>query len=165
MIEEEIWHEVIDFPLYMVSNLGKIMRISNSKIRQIAINARGFPIVVLFGRGGGESKTRYLRQVNQLVAEAFLPSATFHDETSVWHLDGDLTNCRADNLRWDTRARVIEWNEMNRSREPKYNTRPVENTRTGKVYEDAFACAMDEGRLESEILVRANQDSPRYRWI
>jgi hypothetical protein len=165
MLEDEVWHVIHEFPSYMISNYGRVKKTDSVNARQIAVNERGFPIIVLFGKGGGESKTRYLRQINKLVAEAFLELPAYPDETSVWHIDGNLENCRADNLKWETRSRVLEWNEMNRKKDPQYNTGPVRNTRTGKEYENAFECAMDEGRIESDIVIRADKGSPRYEWI
>lgn len=161
MFENEQWRVIADFPHYHISNYGRVKKHDSEKARRISINDRGFPIITLYG---ADSKTRYLRQINKLVADAFLHPPKFDDETAVWHLDGDLTNCRAENLRWDTRSRVLEWNEMNRTGRAKFDTPPVYNTRTGETYEDAFACAMAEGRLESEILMRCEKGSPRYKY-
>lgn len=162
MFENEIWREIKDFPHYHVSNYGRVKRYDSEKARQVSVNDRGFPIIVLYG---ADSKTRYLRQVNKLVADAFLSPAMYIDETAVWHIDGDLANCKAENLRWDTRSRVLEWNEMNRTKTPKFDTPKVHNTRTGETYENAFDCAIHEGRLETEILVRCEKGSPRYQYI
>ena len=117
-----------------------------------------------------------MRQVNTLVAKAFVPKPVYEEDNrpnnSVWHIDGDLANCSADNLRWDTRARVLEWNEMHRSGEPAFNTPAVRNNRTGKEYENAYECAMDEGEVESKIVWRIERqagtmydDRARYRYI
>lgn len=165
MFEGETWRLVEEFPSYYVSNYGRIKHIHRDQARKVDLNAAGFPIVVLFGKNGGESKSRYVRQINQLVATAFLLPAVYSDATSVWHIDGDLQNCKADNLRWDTRSRVLEWNEMHRTKQPRFDTYSVLNTRTGMQYADAFECAMDEGRLESEIVIRAEKGSPRYQYV
>lgn len=165
MFEDEKWHIIHEFPQYMVSDYGRIKKVDSVNPRKLTVNAKGFPIIVLFGKGGGESKTRYLRQINKLVAEAFLELPAYNDETYVWHKDGNLENCEASNLKWETRSRVLEWNEMHRTKEPQYNTGPVRNTRTGKEYDNAFECAMDEGRIESDIVIRADKGNPRYEWI
>lgn len=162
MFENEQWREIRDFPHYHVSNYGRVKHVDRVEARKISINDRGFPIIVLYGADG---KTRYLRQINQLVADAFLSPATFNDETSVWHVDGDVTNCRAENLKWETRSRVLEWNEMHRTGRSQYNSGPVRNTRTGKEYADVYECAMDEGRTEGDIFHRADRGNPRYEWI
>ncbi len=162
---EEEWAELEEFPNYVISTQGRIRHKDREHCRQISVNENGFPIVVLFGRFGGESKTRYLRQVNKLVADTFLERSVLDDCTSVWHIDGDLMNCDASNLKWDTRGRVLEWNEMHRSRTPRYDTPSVHNVYTGRVYDNAFECAMDEGRLESDIVWRAERGSPRYQYV
>lgn len=162
MFEDEKWHIIHEFPQYMISDCGRVKHVDRIEARKVSINDRGFPIIVLFGK---DSKTRYLRQINKLVAEAFLEPPAYPDENYVWHKDGNLENCRAENLKWETRSRVLEWNEMHRTKEPQYNTGPVRNTRTGLEYENAFECAMDEGRIESDIVIRADKGNPRYEWI
>lgn len=169
MFENEDWRATVEFPHYFVSNYGRVKRVDSVSARKISINDRGFPVVTLYG---ADSKTRYQRQINVLVAEAFLPPPQYDNETAVWHYDGDLTNCHVDNLKWDTRSRVLEWNEMHRSREPRIATPQVKNNRTGEVYANAFECAMAEGLLESAVVWRVEKqarhmedDTARYRYV
>lgn len=169
MFENEEWEVVEDLPHYMVSNYGRVKHVERVEARSITINDKGYPVVTLYGR---DSKTRYLRQINQLVAKAFLPPARFDDETSVWHIDGDMLNCRSDNLMWETRARVLEWNEMHRQGRPRYNTPRVRNNRTGREYENAYECGIAENMLESAVIWRIERqarhehdDNARYRYI
>lgn len=169
MFQNEIWHEIDEFPHYHVSNYGRIKHVNRDEARKITVNERGFPVVLLSSK---TSPSRYLRQVNMLVAKAFLPPPQFKDETAIWHIDGDLTNCRAENLRWEMRSRVLEWNEMHRTGTPKYTTPRVRNNRTGRVYANAFECAMEEGIIESAIVFRIERqarhtedDEARYRYL
>ena len=167
MFENEEWREIEEFPHYSISNYGRVKHENRIEARKITVNDRGFPIVTLFGR---DSKTRYLRQINKLVAQAFLPPPLYNDMTQVWHIDGDLANCRVENLKWDTRPRVLEWNEMHRTLSPKLKTPMVKNNRTGKVYENAFACGMDEGHLETTIVWKVerqaqNVEDPNARYM
>lgn len=169
MFENEIWHEIEEFPHYHVSNYGRIKHVDRNDARKVTVNERGFPVVLLSSKN---SPTRYLRQVNKLVAQAFLPPPQFDDETAVWHIDGDLRNCRAENLRWEMRSRVLEWNEMHRTGQPKFRTPKVKNNRTGEVYENAYECAMAEGMLESAVVWRVERqarhiedDNARYRYV
>lgn len=169
MFENEEWRPIEDLPHYLISNYGRVKRDGNIEARKVSVNDRGFPVVTLYGR---DSKTRNLRQINKLVAQAFLEPPIFADETAVWHIDGDLSNCRVDNLRWDTRSRVLEWNEMHRTQTPKLKTPKVKNNRTGKIYENAFECGMDEGFLETTIVWKVERqarnvedDNARYRYI
>lgn len=169
MFENEEWKPIDELPHYLISNLGRVRLADSTTVRKIAINDRGFPIVVMYGR---DSKTRYMRQINKLVADAFLRPPRFHNEIAVWHKDGDLLNCRADNLMWDTRSRVLEWNEMNRRKRPKYVTPRVRNNRTGIDYDSAYHAAMADGLLETEVLWRIEKqamspydDNARYRYL
>lgn len=170
MFENEEWALIEGFENYEISNHGRVRRVGSDRTRKISLNNMGVPVLVLYREN---DPSRYLRQVNKLVATTFLPPPTFQDETSVWHIDGDLTNCRASNLKWDTRARVLEWNAQNRHQRPQHHTPRVKNNRTGVIYENAFDCAMSEGKLEGDVIKRVEQggiyspydDSARYRYI
>jgi len=161
MFEDEQWAEVAGLEHYLISTHGRVKREGAIEARKVSLSDRGTPIITLYGKDG---KTRNLRQINQLVANAFLPPSHFDKETYVWHKDGDLTNCHVDNLRWDTKTRVREWNEMHRTMEPRLNTPPVVNLRTNAVYENAWACGMAEGELESTIVWKVERGSPRYAY-
>jgi hypothetical protein len=169
MFENEEWRPISDFPHYSISNYGRVKHKDRNYARKITINERGFPVVLL---SSATSPTRYLRQVNVLVARAFLPRALYDDATAIWHKDGDLSNCHVDNLMWDRRDRVLEWNDMHRRGEPQFRTPAVKNNRTGEIYKDAYDCAMQEGVLESSIVWRIEEqssslydESARYRYV
>ena len=149
MSDFEEWAPVEDFELYLVSSRGHIRHTSRDVNRTIRTNAKGFPTIALYREGEG---ARYLRQINVLVARAFLGPPEDPSLNSIWHIDGDLTNCHVANLRWDTRSRVLEWNEMHRTGEPKYKTPKVKDNQTGRVYNDVFDCAINVGEVESKIL-------------
>lgn len=160
MIHEEQWAVIEEFPDYQVSNLGRIIKSSHpNRVRKLGINHKGFPTVVLFN--SNHPGSRYLRHVNQLVARAFLgPPPARHD--AVWHIDGDLENCFADNLRWDMRSRVLEWNDMQRNGEPRYKTPKVMVNATGKIYDNAFECGMGESEIETAIVTHIENYPPQY---
>ena len=151
MFENEEWAEVAEFPQYMISTHGRIKHKDRNNARQVSINNRGFPVVSL----RKENSISYLRQINQLVAAAFLPRPGYN-ETSVIHIDGDLQNCHYTNLRWATRSEAIEWNRMRRAKvngsRPKFKTPPVRNNWTGAEYDNAYECAIAEGKLESDLV-------------
>jgi hypothetical protein len=166
---EELWETIYGFPQYEVSSHGRIKHKDRDQPRKLGVNQKGFPVVLLSMR---TSSARYLRQVNRLVAEAFLRPPLFDDMTAVWHRDGDLENCYVENLMWDRRDRVIEWNRMHRTGKPYYITPHVKNNRTGELYRDAYDCAMQEGELESTIMKKIENnpagiydDHARYRYV
>lgn len=156
MFEGERWKPIDEFPHYLISDHGRVKRDGAVSARKVSLNDRGFPVITLYGQ---DSKTRYLRQINKLVAEAFLPQSIYQDETAIWHIDGDLNNCRADNLRWALRSQVLEWNEMHRDRRPKFHTPQVRNNETGYIYDNAYECGMAEGELESKIVWRIEKQA------
>lgn len=162
MFENEEWRPIERHPHYSISNYGRIFSQKKNLIRKVSINYKGFPVVTLYA---DDNKTRYLCHINKLVADAFLPPPQFGDETHVWHIDGDITNCRADNLKWETRSRVQAWNEMHRDRSPKYNTAPVLCHKTGLVYSNAYECGMDVGNVESAIVALCESGNPIYEYV
>jgi hypothetical protein len=169
MFENEEWQVIEELPHYMISSHGRVKHIDRIEARTVQVNERGFPVILLSSRN---TATRYMRQINHLVAKAFLAPPLYSDCTAVWHKDGDLQNCHYSNLRWETRSHVLEWNEMHRSGRPLSNTPPVKNNRTGEIYKDAYDCAMAEGVLESYIRDRVEKqgsslydDNARYRYV
>lgn len=177
MFEFETWRPIVGFPKYTVSTHGRIKHIDRIEPRTLSVSEKGFPVVVLFK---ADAKTRYVRHVNQLVAEAFVPLNTVYDpsivgiadQNHVLHRDGNLRNCHYENLLWAHRTAVNEWNRMHRERTPAYKTPKVKNNRTGEIYTNAYECAMAEGELESKIMWRiekqadsVNDDEARYRYV
>lgn len=169
MFENEEWREIDEFPHYLISNYGRVKHVDRVQARKVTINERGFAVILL---SSASSPTRYQRQINQLVARAFLPTPALEEDNAIWHVDGNLANCRAENLRWDSRPRVLEWNEMHRRRGPKIRTPRVKNNRTGAIYENAWACAVAESEIESGIVWRIERqarsiedDNARYRYL
>lgn len=157
---EEIWRPVDGFPDYQVSSYGNIVHVERPNlIRKTTLNHQGFPNLVLFNKE--HPGARYLRQVNKLVATAFLgrPPAKMD---AVWHINGDLQDCHADNLKWDMRARVMEWNEMHREGEPKFRTPQVMINETGRIYNNAFEVALAVGDIETAVVGHIERYPPQY---
>lgn len=162
MLENELWASIDGFSSYEISNHGRVRHIDRlDTIKKISVNYLGMPVVVLFS---GEGSVRYLRQINKLVATAFIDPvdpewADAPDRIYVWHIDGDLLNCRANNLRWDTKTRVSEWNRMHRLGVPQFRTPMVKNNATNEIYGNAYECAKAEGFLESHIIWKIERQS------
>lgn len=169
MIQEEIWRPVDGFPDYQVSNLGRVIHLERpNTTRKTSVNHQGFPTLVLFHKD--HAGARYLRQLNKLVAMAFIgPPPRKMD--SVWHLDGDFQNCQADNLKWDMRARVLEWNDMNRTGTPKFRTPRVMENKTGRIFNNAYECALAVGDIETAVVTHIEKyplqyvDRARYQYV
>lgn len=146
----EEWRQVEGFEdQYEVSDLGQVRNSITRRIRKTQLNHQGFPTLVLYNT---PNPSRYIRQVNKLVATAFCEPPTYRNMNSVWHIDGDLLNCRAENLRWERRDLTLEWNEMHRSGHPRYKTPRVVLNRTGEIFDSAYEVALLEGVVESYVI-------------
>lgn len=156
----EDWAPIEGFDEYLISTQGNIIHKDrpNTK-RATPPNHRGFPTVVLFRRN--EGSTRYIRQVSKLVIETFVGPST-PTLNSVWHKDGNLLNCWVDNLKWDMRARVMEWNEMNRDRVCKYRTPRIMLNSTGEIFENALELGLHIGEIETAIVSHIEKYPPQY---
>ncbi len=94
MENKEIWADIPNFEdLYQVSNFGNI----RSKKRRMPVkptyDGKGYRCAKLSKNG----KRHYLL-VHRLVALCFIPNPYRYDIVN--HKDGDVTNCRANNLEW-----------------------------------------------------------------
>lgn len=98
---EEIWKDIKGFEQrYQVSNRGQVRSLNyerHGKIQELRFGHGDgrYPQVVLSKDG-----KRYTRRVHRLVAEAFLPNP--EGKRYIDHIDTNIENCDASNLRWAT---------------------------------------------------------------
>lgn len=134
---------------YAVSDLGRARREVGG------CGTRAGRILKPFAAGAGGHLTvslcvdgrREYAQVAVLVARAFLPPPP-PGRPLVVHIDGDPANCRADNLRWTTRA------AFNREHPPwrrKLSDGAIEEIRAAKGRESAIALAGRYGVVRQTI--------------
>lgn len=101
----EVWKKIGGFPLYEVSNMGRVRswnsfgrasgtKVKNPKILCLALCSDG-RVRVRLGRKGGF-------RISTLVCEAFHGEKP--DGMECCHNNGNPTDNRAINLRWDTRS-------------------------------------------------------------
>lgn len=97
-MSEESWKTISGFDDYEISNLGRVKsnRGKTQKILKPRVFGKGYHGVTLCKNG--IQKKRY---IHQLVLEEFVSSRPTSRE--VCHGDGDRTNNRLNNLRWDTK--------------------------------------------------------------
>lgn len=146
----EQWREIAAQPNYEVSDLGNVRNKKTGRILQPSLNQHGHAKVNL-PTDEGKTKTR---QVNHIVAEAFLPEPERKDFISVIHLDGDKTNCVATNLAWRPRYFAIRYHMQFDSPMWKESTQRVVDIKSGREYRIQDA-ALEHGLVMNEILVAA----------
>jgi len=150
MIDEQ-WLDVAGYPNYEVSNLGQLRSKKSGNLLHPSKNQHGHLKVNLAYEG--RVKTR---QLNRLVAEAFLETPHRSDFISVIHIDGDKTNCAASNLAWRPRYFAIRYHLQFETALWKENHTKIIETKTGRIYNTIQEAVLEHGLIMSEILVAAH---------
>jgi len=102
--EYEEWRYVMNFPEYVISNLGNIRRAGGQMGRPLSLHAdeNGNVFVMLAADGNERRRLR----LDKIVAASFLPPVRGRAMSQeIIHLDGNRSNCRSDNLAWPTKER------------------------------------------------------------
>lgn len=135
----ERWEEIEGFPEYAVSDMGEVVSIKRDIVRRPSINAQGVYKVTL-SRDGRLAT----RSVAVLVAEQFVEGKSELNDTVI-HLDGDRSNCRADNLMWKPRWFAIKFHRQFLN--PKFyeDYTPFYDLATGEEYHGLREAAMRHG--------------------
>ncbi len=94
---EEEWKIILDYPDYMISNIGRVFSNRRNKMVKINIDRQGYPCVNLCYNDG----LYWARpSVHRLVAFAFVDG--YFESAVVNHIDGVKQNSAASNLEWIT---------------------------------------------------------------
>lgn len=96
-MEQEIWKIIEDYPMYEVSNLGKVRKISSGQLLKQCLDSKGYPSVNV-----NDGKKATLKVVHRFVAKAFIPNPSGYKEID--HIDTDKSNNHKNNLRWCNRS-------------------------------------------------------------
>lgn len=118
----------------MVFDDGDVVNIKTGRIMKQGDNGNHSLHVYLTNAKGGRT-----HQVRKLVADAFLDPRPSPRHV-LTHLDGDYTNCSAENLTWDTRS-AIQFRRVLREEGQRSEVRRVRIKETGDVYDNIFECA------------------------
>jgi hypothetical protein len=98
---QELWKTITDYPMYEISNFGRVRSNNNPKNPKILkqnITKTGYCTVALVKEKN--SSQAYTKQVHRLVAEAFIPN--LDNKEAVDHINCVRDDNRVENLRWCT---------------------------------------------------------------
>jgi hypothetical protein len=134
---EEQWKTIKDYPMYEVSNLGRVRSNNNPKKPKIlkqGTNVYGYKTVALTKvKKSGKGNTK---QVHRLVAEAWIPNPD--NKPFIDHIDTNPSNNVPQNLRWVT-AEENANNPLTKARVDAANKkRAVERSQVVLVYDKDF---------------------------
>lgn len=104
---QEVWEVCDEFPDFAVSDYGRVINTINQRQVPIRVNQQGLSMVTVKDPMGHQ----FTRCVSLLVARCFVevPNPWF---TSVIHLNGERTDCRATNLMWRSRPFSLQYHRM-----------------------------------------------------
>lgn len=115
----ERWKDIKGFSNYQVSSIGRVRKntytdrcncVRPQRIISQVLNKNGYYYVTLIDETG----KHHFRTVHRLVAMAFLgvPASKHAKRPEVSHIDGNMTNNAADNLRWNVETTIEEKKEV-----------------------------------------------------
>jgi hypothetical protein len=141
---EEEWKIIPEFRDYEISNLGRVW--NRIRDREVFPNPNNWGYLKV-----SFTPARLTRTVASLVAEAFVePEDDLSDCVVI--LDGDFTNCRADNLVWRPRQFAWRYARQLKTQQPLHmRNLPVINTDTHVRYDSVIDCGIAEGMLFEDI--------------
>lgn len=91
-LENEIWKDVLDYPNYKISNIGRIINHKTKRLLKLTVNKHGYYEVNLWKDNHGKTS-----QIHRLVFEAFKGSKIDSNKV-INHIDGNKLNNNLENL-------------------------------------------------------------------
>jgi hypothetical protein len=157
MTTADDWRPVEGFPGYSINPLGQVSRDSTGRLLVPRYNQYGVPYVGLM-----REWQQCIRSLPKLVARAFLPRPSEIFDTPV-QIDGDRSNCRADNLMWRPRWYAVLYNRQ--FEDGRYDhpiDAPVRAINEGEKFPNSLAAACRYGLLEREVVLSVVNRTPAW---
>lgn len=156
MADNGDWKPVEGFPGYSINSLGQVCRDSTGRLLIPRYNQYGVPYVGLM-----RDWEQCIRSLPRLVARAFLPRPNEIFDTPV-QIDGDRSNCRADNLMWRPRWYAVLYNRQFEDRYENPIEAPVRAVNEGERFPNSLAAACRYGLLEREVVLSIVNRTPAW---
>lgn len=161
MTESDDWCPIDGFPGYSVNPLGNVRNDLSKRLLAPRYNQYGVPYVGLM-----RDWEQCIRSLPKLVARAFLPKPSPIFDTPV-QIDGDRSNCRADNLMWRPRWYAVKYN---RQFEGDRYDHPIEapiraitdDDEEDPIFPNSLAAACNYGLLEREVVLSVLNRTPAW---
>lgn len=143
----EDWVPLLGYPGYSASSLGRIRNDRRDRLLAIGQMKTSYAYVSLIKDG-----SQVNRSVAKLIGESFLPSPQNASFTTPIHFDGDLSNCRVDNLDWRPRWFAIKHTMQFRRDLPSYPD-PVREIRSGETFDNCWNAVFEYGLLYMDLVL------------
>jgi hypothetical protein len=148
---QERWENIEDFPHYAVSNYGDVVNLKTDCLRKQTQNQQGVSMVTISRNGRGYTKAVGLlvaraHVLNQYDAEVF--------NTPI-HLDGNRTNCHAENLMWRPRWFAIKYHQQFDFLNFRLANDPLEVIQTKEAFDHLRIPSVKYGLLYTQIVLSA----------
>ena len=152
----EYWAPLEEFPLYQISDQGRILNLKTGRILKSSFTSSGVEKVGLFKEGH-----QYVRSVSVLIAETFIEKPTLLCDTPI-HLNGDKLDNRALNIAW--RPRWFAWKHARQflTVDERNLTIPVVDIRTSRGYPNINQAVVEHGLLFEDVWRSIHSGSTTY---
>lgn len=143
------WRDIPEFPGYIITDEGVVVNARNDWPLRPSVNQQGILHVGMVRDG-----KQYHRSIAVLVAKAFLDRHQYPHYTSLIHLDGDKTNCRADNLMYRPRWFSIEYHQQFGDLiDDSWRMAPVTVLKTGEEFRHVIDLCVKYGLLVRQVFL------------
>lgn len=154
----EEWVQIEGFPRYRISTEGRIYNEAAEKLMKTSVNNFGDPKISLLTETG----PRQTRSVAMLVARAFVEQPNILCNRII-HLNGDRTDCRADNIAWRPRWFAWKYTRQLKTDQPAYyRNLSVANVSMERVYKNIVEAGKAEGMLYELIWHSTYSGDPTF---
>lgn len=161
----EEWKPLQNYDGYSISDQGRIRSDKSSAVLAINYTLQNRPFVKMMHQGKQVSRGLAL-----LVCEAFVPLPRYRCDTPTpIHLNGNIKDCRVDNLMW--RPRWFAQEHTNQFKIDFKIQTPVINVATRTVYENVWDVVIEHGVLYRDVVTSIHERTwvfplfHRFEWF